>query len=128
MRDKDRIKSTRYKAFYIAALSLVIHLIDHQTPNVSAEATKKAVEWSKYLLGHAKRVHNFFDKEISRATLHLFKRILDKSIPNNFTAREIYRNRWRGLSSPNEVAHCLEQLENYGWIRGVKTNSKAQKT
>ncbi len=112
----------------IAALSLVIHLIDYQTPYVSAEATEKAVEWSKYLLGHAKRAYNFSSKEISSGTLQLSKRILDKSIPDNFTAREIYRHGWRGLSNPDEVAHCLEQLENCRWIKGVKTNSKTKKT
>ena len=112
----------------IAALSLVIHLIDYQTPYVSAEATEKAVEWSKYLLGHAKRAYNFSSKEISSGTLQLSKRILDKSIPDNFSAREIYRNGWRGLSNPAEVAHCLEQLENCRWIKGVKTNSKTKKT
>ena len=56
----------------IAALSLVIHLIDYQTPCVSAEAKEKAVDWSKYLLGHAKRAYNFSGKEISICQTYLF--------------------------------------------------------
>ena len=68
---------------------------------------------------------SLFTQEIP---IEISKRILDKSIPDNLTAREIYRNGWRGLSNPTGIAHCLEQLENCGWIKGEKANSKTKKT
>ena len=34
-----------------------------------------------------------------------------------FTAREVYRNEWTGLTEPRVVQGALECLEELGWIR-----------
>ncbi len=34
-----------------------------------------------------------------------------------FTAREVYRNDWTGLTEPRVVAEALECLRELGWIR-----------
>jgi hypothetical protein len=34
-----------------------------------------------------------------------------------FTAREVYRNDWAGLTEPRVVAEALECLRELGWIR-----------
>ena len=38
-------------------------------------------------------------------------------LPNPFTARDVYRNEWTGLTEPRVVQGALECLEDLGWLR-----------
>ena len=38
-------------------------------------------------------------------------------LPSPFTARDVYRNEWTGLTEPRVVQGALECLQELGWIR-----------
>jgi len=38
-------------------------------------------------------------------------------LPSPFTARDVYRNEWAGLTEPRVVQSELECLEDLGWLR-----------
>jgi hypothetical protein len=38
-------------------------------------------------------------------------------LPSPFTAREVYRNAWTGLTEPRVVQGALEGLAELGWLR-----------
>ena len=49
----------------------------------------------------------------------LAARIEDGDLPAKFTAREIYRHGWSGLSTRDDVVSGLKVLEDYGWLSSV---------
>src|SRR6266446_10843156 len=38
-------------------------------------------------------------------------------LPSPFTARDVYRNEWTGLTEPRVVQGALESLAELGWLR-----------
>ena len=53
---------------------------------------------------------------VSTAAL-LATRMVRGRLANPFTAREVYRNDWTGLTEPRVVGEALESLRELGWIR-----------
>ncbi len=47
----------------------------------------------------------------------LATKITHGRVASPFTAREVYRNEWAGLTEPRVVQGALEGLEELGWIR-----------
>jgi hypothetical protein len=51
------------------------------------------------------------------------KTLLDRidvgDVEHGAKVREIYRNQWRQLTTPEEVAVAIEVLEEHGWVRQV---------
>jgi hypothetical protein len=47
----------------------------------------------------------------------LASRIARGRLASPFTAREVYRNDWTGLTEPRVVGEALECLRELGWIR-----------
>lgn len=92
-------------------LALVLHLADNGTGPVSADAMARALGWCEYLEGHARRIYApAMDDGTSAAHLLLRKR---ESLPESFTARDVYRKHWSGLDDPEVVTSALETLTEY---------------
>jgi putative DNA primase/helicase len=51
------------------------------------------------------------------AATPLATRITHGRLASPFTAREVYRNEWTGLTEPRVVQGALACLEELGWIR-----------
>ena len=51
------------------------------------------------------------------AAAFLAMKITHGRLASPFTAREVYRNEWTGLTEPRVVQGALECLEELGWIR-----------
>ena len=51
------------------------------------------------------------------AAVVLATKITRGRLVSPFTAREVYRNEWTGLTEPRVVQGALEGLEELGWIR-----------
>ena len=47
----------------------------------------------------------------------LATKITRHRLTSPFTAREVYRNEWTGLTEPRVVQGALETLAEWGWIR-----------
>lgn len=92
-------------------LALVLHLADNGTGPVSADAILKALGWCEHLEGHARRIYApATDNGLTAAHLLLRKR---DSLPNGFTARDVYRKCWSGLDEPETVAEALGKLADH---------------
>ncbi|MFT4196756.1 MAG: DUF3987 domain-containing protein [Pseudoxanthomonas sp.] len=92
-------------------LALVLHLTDNGTGPVSGEAMVRALGWCEYLEGHARRIYApVTDTGVSAAHLLLKKQA---SLPDSFTARDVYRKCWAGLDDPETAAGALETLVEY---------------
>ena len=99
----------------IPSLALLCHLVD--TPEggpVSAAAALRAMAWGEYLESHARRVYAPALAPDMASAVELDRRL--SSLPDPFTAKEVYRRHWRLLDQEGAAA-ALAVLIDYGRIR-----------
>jgi hypothetical protein len=89
-------------------LALVLHLADGNAGAVSADTLATALDWCGYLEGHARRIYApAMDNGLTAAHL-ILKKHPDLSKP--FTARDLQRRGWAGLSDRDAIEEGLELL------------------
>ena len=103
------------------SLALIGHLIDGvgggPTGPVSGDAAARAVAWCAYLQGHARRLYASVTDRAQVAAALLAAQLTHGRLPSPFTARDVYRNEWTGLTEPRVVQGALEGLAELGWLR-----------
>ena len=101
---------------HVPALALALHVIDGGTGAVALPATLRALTLAEYFESHARRLHS----SGRRVTVRAARTIIDKAragaLPDPFTARDVYRNEWSGLSDKAAAADALDMLSAYGWL------------
>ena len=101
---------------HVPALALALHVIDGGTGPVTLAATLRALTLAEYFESHARRLHS----SGRRMTVRAARTIIDKAraavLPEAFTARDVYRNQWAGLSDRAAVADALDLLAAHGWL------------
>lgn len=89
-------------------LALVLHLADGGTGPIKADTLATALNWCDYLEGHARRIYApAVDNGLTAAHLILKKR---GDLGDLFTARDLQRRGWAGLSDRDTIAEGLELL------------------
>ncbi len=92
-------------------LALIGHLIDGvaggPTGPVSGGAAARAVAWCAYLQGHARRLYTSVTDRAQVAAALLAAQLTHGRLPSPFTARDVYRNEWTGLTEPRVVQGAL---------------------
>ena len=119
------------------ALALLFHVIDGlemgEVGDVSLRAAEMASEWCEYLESHARRVYSLVIQNSQRAAATLAQKFVpmgknrtdktDKTptdadwLANGFTARQVVRRNWKGLTNAENVQNALEILIEDHWIR-----------
>jgi hypothetical protein len=104
----------------IGGLALIFHLVDlsqgAQRGPIPAVTAARAIRWTEYLEAHARRAYGLYFDGGEGAANALLKRIKDGTLKDGFTARDIARKHWSGLTGP-KVADALEYLTDNNWIR-----------
>ena len=96
-----------------ARLALVIHLADSDGGPVSAEALGKALDWTSYLEGHARRVYApVTDDGLTAAHALLARR---GELDRPFTVRDVAQKHWGGMDR-DTIEAALELLAEYGHV------------
>src|SRR5260370_28472982 len=103
------------------SLALIGHLIDGvaggPTGPVSDGAAARAAAWCAYLQGHARRLYASVTDRTRVAAALLAAQLTHGRLPSPFTARDVYRNEWTGLTEPRVVQDALACLEECRWLR-----------
>lgn len=95
-------------------LALVLHLADKGVGAIRADTMARALDWCGYLEGHARRIYApAIDNGLSAAHALLRKRA---ELGESFSARDVYRKGWGGLTDPDTVAEALTVLRDYGQL------------
>jgi hypothetical protein len=83
-----------------------------------------------YLQGHARRLYASVTDRAQVAAALLAAQLTHGRLPSPFTARDVYRNEWTGLTEPRVVQDALACLEECGWLRSdaVRTPSGGRPT
>jgi len=118
---------SKYRSL-MPSLALLFHLVDRidgqsDQAVVSFDAAEKAAAWCTYLFEHAKRIYGLATNATANQARAILEKIRKGSLKDKFTARDIYRNKWSGLTSTKEVAEALELLEQFGWLQSVAVKS-----
>lgn len=114
---------SKYRSL-LPSLALIFHLIDRVSGTTSVEgvtldATRRAAAWCSLLEKHARRIYGLALNAEFRIAKIILERIRRGDLEPEFTARDIYRKQWAGLSKPADVIEPLRILEDYGWLRSV---------
>lgn len=89
-------------------LALVLHLADGNTGPINADTLATALDWCEYLEGHARRIYApAIDNGLTAAHLILKKR---GDLGERFTARDLQRHGWAGLSDRDTIEEGLVLL------------------
>jgi putative DNA primase/helicase len=110
----------------IPSLALLFHLADHPEGGpVDLESATRAMAWGEYLETHARRIYAPAIAPDMAAAVELDRRL--SSLPNPFTARDVYRNCWRMLDREGTVS-ALGILADYGRVRAVEPDGTGRPT
>ena len=101
----------------VGRLALVLHLADGHTGPVTGDTLARALNWCDYLEGHARRMYApVTNTGLSGAHLMLRHR---SDTGDTFTARDIYRRGWSGLTDAGAVQDALDVLAEHGHLHAV---------
>jgi hypothetical protein len=78
---------------------------------------ERTAAWCRYLEAHARQLDATVTDRAQVAAALLASRMARGRLASPFTAREVYRNDWAGLTEPRVVGEALECLLELGWIR-----------
>lgn len=105
----------------LGALALLFHLLDAANQGVrgpvSREAVLRAAAWCEHLEAHARRCYGLVKDEGIGAAESLSVRLKRGELTDGFTARDVRRHQWRGLTTDERIRAALDWLEGEGWIR-----------
>ena len=108
----------------IAKLAMLIHLLDRGTGPITLVATEKAAMWRVYLYKHAKRIYGSAEIGSIQLVSMLGEKLIASAIKEPFTAREIERKGWSGLTDSKLVEDALVELEDAGWVRITASDTR----
>lgn len=90
---------------------------------IDGDSVKLAIDWCHFLESHAKKAYGEHLEPTKSAARNLLKKIKKKQIKDFDRPRDLYRKRWKGLSTSDEMDSALEMLEKLGWLRVEAINS-----
>jgi putative DNA primase/helicase len=114
------------------SLALIFHLFDLaatgdfevllQTglPGVSEDAARKAAAWCELLGEHAKRVYGMAIRAETAGARSILRKITAGKLKPIFTARDIYRQGWSGLTTSQDCTGPLQTLVDFRYIFPLK--------
>lgn len=118
------------------SLALIFHLVDcvqvgSHLGGVSKNATEMAIQWCDYLESHARRIYGLVLEASSMRAGFIVNRLKrltqdDQWRIQGFTAREIHRKEWKGLTEIDAVYRALDLLIENNWLSMQEIESTAK--
>ena len=99
----------------VASLALLFELLDGGRTSVGAVATARALDWADYLESHARRVYAAGETMIEDGARLIWSR--RAQLPEPFTARDVQRKGWAGLTDREVIGGILDFLADLRWLR-----------
>ena len=106
----------------VPSLALILHLLDENVGTIGDDPVSKAVAWAVYLESHARRLYAGVTRGPAVAARLLAAKIEAGDVPDDFTARTLYRNNWTGLDKV-AAGDAIDLLLSLDWLseREVRT-------
>jgi hypothetical protein len=108
----------------VAKLAALFHLIEHEkpTPQIGEEAALRAIGWAHLLRSHAEYAFWGAIRPETSAAQRLAEKIQSRTTTGStfdhrrFTARDVLRARWSGLTEAASINAAIAELEIKGWL------------
>lgn len=100
----------------IPRLALLCHLASGGTGPVTVKAAATALRWGNYLEAHAWRAYSSLGVASAESARAIWRKVKQDQLPRPFTARDIQRKGWSGLSDKADVTAGLTTLADADWI------------
>lgn len=127
----------------IASLALIFHLVDciehgASLGAVSMIALDAALAWHDMLETHMMRIYSVVTDSANIKASNLADRIIkmiknggnrtDKTdwVNHGFTARDLHRKNWKGLTDSEDVLNALDILVGHDWLTWQSIESTGQ--
>lgn len=98
------------------ALALILHLAEGNIGPVGKESAYRAAAWCEYLQGHARRIYAMVEASKVTAAKAVAQRLKERKLQDGFTARDLGRKQWAGVTTSTKAEYVLSVLEDFGWI------------
>jgi hypothetical protein len=110
------------------SLALIYHLTEVASgitaPGPITESSAgRAVGMCEYLESHAVRVYNGGSAPAMESAREIIKHIQRGAVVDGCKPKDIYRNQWSKLTTPEEVKAGLAVLSDYEWLIAERTNT-----
>lgn len=115
------------------ALALIFHLVDsvqlgETIGGVSLNCVEMAIRWCDYLESHARRIYGMVLHSSTFKASALASKLKKLHINESwriegFSARDIHRKNWKGLTELNAVNEAIELLVDYDWLNEQEVES-----
>lgn len=100
----------------VPRLALIDHLASGGEGHVSDHSVEKAIAWSRYLEGHARRVYGSLSIDSGDIAKAIWKRVERGDLEAEFTERDIYSRHWTKLGKGERLSKALKMLVDYDWL------------
>lgn len=112
---------SKYRSL-MPSLAVLFELADGGTEAVSLAHAQQAAAWCDYLESHARRIYSMIVSPERQAAAELGRHLKAgwKAKEGFCSVRDIERNDWRGLTTPDDVRRVLPLLEEAGWLRRLE--------
>jgi RHS repeat-associated protein len=107
----------------VPSLALLIHLADGGIGTVALLPLCKAISWSVYLESHARRIFADTVNSGPASARALSRKILDGTLRDGFSLRDVYRPHWSLLTTSNEAIVAVEFLIRLGWLKELSEST-----
>lgn len=100
----------------VPALALINHLADGGAGPIRETALVRALAFAEYLETHARRAYGAGLANEADVAKLIVARIRKRDLVDGFTARDIQRKAWSGLTDADAIKAGLELLADLDWI------------
>lgn len=113
----------------VLALALIFHVVSEwDVPTVSLDCLLRALRWCEYLKAHALRVYGSGRSSCASSARRILQKLRGKDLPSTFTARDLKRRAWSGLTDAKNIDSALEMLTDLGWIIPSERETAGRRT
>ena len=99
------------------SIALLLHLLDGERGPVGLKSMGRAASWCEYLESHALKMYSYRPDTAVSCAQALARRLDGNDLSTPFTARDLKRKQWSGLTDAGAVSDALDLLEELGWLK-----------
>ena len=113
---------------HVPALALTLHLVESGPGEVSEAAMVRALALGEYFESHAGRLYSSGRRAVVRAARLIVGKAKAGALGVVFTARDVYRKDWAGLTVREHVEEALDLLVSLGWLHELRPDTGGRPT
>lgn len=110
----------------VGRLSLILHLAKGEHGQISADTLAAALAWAEFLEAHARRIYAPVTHSGFEAAHAILKK--RKDLADSFTARDVSRKCWAGLTDSKDIADALEILVDFRHLIANRSDTGGRPT